>query len=236
MLKIVMFDNDGTLVDSEKLHFDTIGKIAIDHFNVTISHKDWWEHCSGAGHQRIWKWLCEKSQNENVPDEIEFITACKESYTNNLSELKAKPGIEDILKLYRENHTSMCVVSSSPTEVVQAGLTATGLKKYFDGDSVFGVDHKIMKNKPKKPEPDPYIIAGQHFDVNYLNEYNSVVYEDSDNGCKAGFKANSHVIQTTCHESFNHTVANSLYAHKHVKTGAELFRAAHQTLQPSISR
>lgn len=95
-------------------------------------------------------------------------------------EIPLKPGARELLTFFRSNGVKTAVASSSPTQMITHNLTVGGLLPYFDAIvSAQQVEHV-------KPAPDIFQEAAKRLSLAASDCY---VFEDSINGCRAGFAA-----------------------------------------------
>lgn len=97
--------------------------------------------------------------------------------------LPVKPGIPELLESLCGKGTECCVASSTEAEFVKKYIDAAGLGKYFG--EIIGGD---MVSR-SKPAPDIFLKALGNTDPN-----DAVVFEDSENGVRAGISAGIPVI------------------------------------------
>jgi HAD superfamily hydrolase (TIGR01509 family) len=179
-IKLVIFDCDGVLVDSEPLS-------AAAHQNVYARHGHALDlklmfSCIGMKQRDI----IEKIQRETgflLPDSaipeiwVEAEAAIRQG-------LKPTPGIADFLASLK---CQTCVASSSTPERIALSLDAAGLTKYFDADKVFST----TMVKHGKPAPDLFLFAAQRCGV---APEHCVVIEDSPYGVMGAVAANMAVF------------------------------------------
>lgn len=95
-------------------------------------------------------------------------------------EIPLKPGARELLTFFRSNGVKTAVASSSPVKMITHNLTAGELLPYFDAVvSAQQVAHV-------KPAPDIFEEAARQLGLAASECY---VFEDSINGCHAGFAA-----------------------------------------------
>jgi HAD superfamily hydrolase (TIGR01509 family) len=181
---LVIFDCDGTLVDSEWLcNFSTSEVLtAAGHPQYTP------EYCLstfiGAGQSMIWRTVAKES-GQPLPANInqQFIDRVA---ANVDAMAKAAPGIEDVLSALSQNH-KICVGSNGERPNVVGALKATGLLPFFSDDRIFTVEDVVHP----KPAPDLYLHAAKQMGV---APDRCLVVEDSVAGATAGVAAGMKVF------------------------------------------
>lgn len=207
---MLICDNDGTLVDSEAAHFSSINVVVTDNGGSPVSRREWWEHCSGKGHARIWEWLKAREAAFKISRE-DFIAQCGRTYLKDLFNLRAKPGVLSAVRAFNKATGVITpVVSNTQSSVVQRGLSATGLARALG--RVYGADYFEAHHIPKKPAPDSWLHVAALHGVPKDQMHRVVVFEDSEDGCKSARLAGAYVVQIGHHPNLNHTAPKSRYA------------------------
>ena len=176
MIKAIFWDNDGILVDTEKLYYKaskvTFAKIGIDLTNemyaeyfLKQSYGTW--HLAkelGYSDETISELRRERNQlyGKLLETEIEFID-----------------GVEDIM-MELPSKVKMGIVTSSRKDHFEIIHKQTGLLKYFD----FIVTSEDVKNT--KPDPEPYLKA---LELSGMKKEECIVVEDSERGLRAAIAA-----------------------------------------------
>ena len=175
MIKAIIFDMDGVLVDSEPFHIDIENHQFILN-GIPISKE---EHQSYMGSTSVVMWN-KIAKHHKLPLPVEELI--KENrlesirYFSALDIIPVMPGLIDLLEKLQIKNYPMAVASSSYPEIIDLILEKTNLKKYFQ------VVVSSQEAGKSKPEPDIFILAAQKLEVK--PEY-CLVIEDSANGIKA---------------------------------------------------
>lgn len=180
MIKAVIFDMDGVLIDSEPLHL----KFAMELFKTIGVEMSFQEYSKFIGTTSYHMW--NKIINDyKLKYTIEELT---EMERNGFYEFLSSPDmyiepikyIPELLKDLKENDYKIAVASSSPMRLIEFILDKLNIRKYFDslvtGDFV----------ERSKPEPDIFLYAAKKLEV---SPEECVVIEDSHNGVLAAKKA-----------------------------------------------
>jgi beta-phosphoglucomutase len=186
MIKGVLFDMDGVLVDSEPF----ICKAAIMMFSeigVAVSPEDFHPFV-GMGENRYIGGVAEK---HNIKVDIEKVKArTYEIYGNivrgNLSPL---PGVHEFIARCREKGFRLALATSADRVKMEVNLREIGLSAGTFNYIVTGLD---VENK--KPFPDIYLLAAKMIG---LKPEECLVAEDAVSGIKAGKAAGCRCLGIT---------------------------------------
>jgi len=175
MIKAIIFDMDGVLVDSEPFHIEIENRqFALN--RIPISDE---EHQSYMGSTSVvmWNKIAEHHKLPIPVDElIEQNRLESIRYFSALNEIPVMPGLIDLLEKLHTKNYPLAVASSSYPEIIELVLAKTNLRKYF---RVVVSGQEAGKSKP---EPDIFILAAQKLQV---KPEHCLVVEDSANGIKA---------------------------------------------------
>ncbi len=183
MIKAVIFDLDGLLIDSEPIAYGVLQDM-IKPYGGFITLDDYINNYLG----RTVKFSVDKITNDyNMPlsseENLKEYFKFEEKRIDVGIPLK-KGGIELLLYL-KENGYKTIVASSSVRERAEKILSYHNISKYFD-DLVFG--YEVPRGKPY---PDIFLKACEKLNV---SPKEAIVLEDSGAGIKAGFDAGVPVI------------------------------------------
>ena len=183
MIKNIIFDFDGVLVDSEVLVAKSFSRYLYNR-NIDFDEK---EFSKFAGKKTI-QVVSELSSLFNIPNKQSFFNDIM-SLANNMysNELQAVFGATNFLK--NTNHNRF-IGSNSPKERILRGLKKVGIDNYFNENSISSSD---LGGNPK-PEPDIY---QRLIDIDNLDKEETIIIEDSSFGIQAGVAVGVKVIGLT---------------------------------------
>ena len=153
IIKAIAWDIDGTLIDSEPLHLESLLAVCKLH-NVDIS--DLTDDCFvGVNLFDVWTVLEKRFRPDVVRDDwIDEINSYYAAHANKMSPLPS--AVETVKALHRAGLTQVAV-SNSNRSVVDANLRALGL------DDILSWSLSLDDVAPKgKPDPFPYMQAAKH--------------------------------------------------------------------------
>jgi len=183
MIKNIIFDFDGVLVDSEILVAKAMKKYLAGR-KIKFEEK---EFSKFAG-KKTFQVISELSSLFNIPDKESFFNDIM-SLANALysNELQVVFGVNHFLK--NTNHNRF-IGSNSGKERIVRGLKKVGINNYFNEDSISSFDI-VGKSKP---EPDVY---QRLIDIATLDKKETIIIEDSAIGIQAGVATGVKVIGLT---------------------------------------
>lgn len=177
MIKAIIFDMDGVIVDTEKVH-DKADNIVLKRFNAKLDEEDY-IYGMGRGAKEVWTHLKEKY---NLPPSIEkLIAERRENYFEMLKkELKPIDGAIELVKAFKKRNTKIGLATSSSVKEIKIILNKLNIAKYFE------ITNSAENVANSKPAPDIFLKTAKD-----LNEKpkNCVVIEDTFNGVKAARRA-----------------------------------------------
>ena len=183
MIKNIIFDFDGVLVDSEILVAKAFAKY-MQNFGITINDREFANYAGSKTVQTIELLSAKYSIKNQQKFFDDIMDIASNIYKNELTVVNgANKFLEEIsLNLY--------IGSNSTKERIVEGLNRVKLNKFFKPKQVYSFD--LVKNP--KPHPDVYLKA---IEDNKLNKDETIIIEDSVVGVKAGYSANVKVIGLT---------------------------------------
>ena len=184
MIKAIIFDMDGVLVDSEPFNIE-IEKRQFELNHLSISEEEHHQYM-GVATDVMWREIA-KRQSLSLPVETLIEQNKTESihYFTELKEIPVMPGLVDLLEKLTLKNFPIAVASSSFLEIIELILQRTGLRKHFQ------VVVSSQEAGKSKPEPDVFLLAAKQLGI---NPQDCMVIEDSANGIKAAKAAGMRCI------------------------------------------
>ena len=180
MKKLIIWDFDGVIADTEHLATDKYVELAKKH-NISLTRNDVIKYIVGKGQHKQLETLISLGKKvdadivKQINDEISATVNKNISLTDN---------IEDIFRL---KEFSQCIATGNSLNGIKARLNPLNLDRYFNKENVFSASFVAQG----KPEPDLFLYAADK--MNYAPK-DCIVIEDSTYGIMAGIKANMTVI------------------------------------------
>lgn len=191
MIKAVLFDMDGVIVNSEHLQFES-HKNALAKKGIKISMKDYMDFGICRSTLDFYKNI---SEYKKVDFDIEKTRKLKkEFFINNVKTLKSRKGVIKLLKDLKKEF-KIGLVSSSRKEIISSVLRQLNIENLFEV-ILSGAD--ISNNKP---HPDPYLTAAR-----IIGEppEDCIAIEDSFHGLKSAKNAGIKCIVIPSEYTINH--------------------------------
>lgn len=183
MIKLVIFDVDGTLVDSEVVFVKAaIKNMEVNGYNIPMS-----AIMGIIGQNRVAGQKLIESTQDDFFDYDKYIKNYEKIRSEILEKepLKLKKGALNILNYCKEHGIRMAIATSTARDKQTKVLTKLGIIDYFDY-MVFGDE---IKNS--KPAPDIYLKVYEHYNI---DKDEMIIYEDSKNGILSAHNAGIRVV------------------------------------------
>jgi beta-phosphoglucomutase len=174
----VIWDLDGTLIDSSRMHFDAWRELLAPEG----VHLDWPGFITGFGRRNA-DWLPELLGPEIAQADVVRIGDAKEArYRDMVREagLALLPGVLESIRALRADGWRHAVATSAPAENVAIILEVTGLAGLIDG---WAAAEDVARGKPA---PDVFLLAAERIGV---APERAVVVEDAAAGVFGAHRA-----------------------------------------------
>jgi len=182
MIKLIVFDLDGVLVEAKNIHFEALNK-ALVQYAIT-----WEEHLSIYDGLKTNQKLEMLHERKELPKEyFKDIWEAKQKYTlEALSDLKESDQLKVCMNTLVASGYKIACCSNSIRKTVLTVLSKLGIIEYFD----LIISNEDVTNS--KPHPEMYWKAMSKMTV--LPE-ETLIVEDSPYGLLAANRAKAHVLR-----------------------------------------
>lgn len=184
MLKAVIFDMDGVLVDTEPLADLHFSKFLRDQFSIEVE-PGFFRRFRGNTSKHFWEIIINEFNLNTTCEEI--IKIAQPRYLNFLikSGLEPIPGIIELINDLLKENVRIAVASSASDKRIKTILEVIKLSDKFE--VIISADH--IKNS--KPHPEIYLIAAKTLEV---DPKDCIAIEDATNGVISAKSAGMKVV------------------------------------------
>lgn len=187
-LEAILFDVDGTLCDSDPLHYQAFREMLQEiGFNggVPITEDFFVENIAGKHNEDIAELL--------FPDDIprgRIFVEDKEAMFRKLAsgQLTAVSGLYKLKKWIEDRGLKRAAVTNAPRPNAELMISSLGLSDFFQAVVIGG------ECEHAKPHPEPYLKG---LDLLKASKEHTIIFEDSVSGIKAGVAAGVATIGIT---------------------------------------
>lgn len=184
MIKTVIFDMDGVIVDTEPVHHFAYDQ----HFkelDIAVTPEMYAEF-TGSSTKNIYSIIKDRF---NLSDEVQALVEGKRRLFNaafdHKEDLYLLEGVEDLIKELHAKGMQLVLASSSANETIDRIFTRFQLHPYFT--------YKVSGEDFPKSKPHPAIFL-KAAELSKTSAENCIVIEDSTNGIKAANAAGIYCI------------------------------------------
>jgi beta-phosphoglucomutase len=204
MVKALLFDLDGTLIDSEQFHLDCWNQILIE-AGIRLDMDDWIANYSGVPMPANAKRLIEKYGLPVAHDEL---VRERESVTLNrlqTVDINLMPFANETLEFFKEKGLTLALVTGSASPDVDAIFKRNGMNKYFD---LIITRSDVAESKP---HPESYELCCRKLG---LSPNECIAFEDTVNGVKSAKAASlvCYAIQARACEHLKLDAADKIFS------------------------
>lgn len=196
LIKAVIFDMDGVLIDARDWHFESLNK-ALKLFGSQIPRYDHLVTFDGLPTKKKLEML---SIEGSLPLKLhDFINELKQKYTGEMVYAKCKPIFQHQYALANlKNHGyRIAVCSNSIRKTIDLMMEKSGLIEYLD----FFLSNQDVAHA--KPHPEIYLKAIERLG---FNPNQCLIVEDNQNGIKAALASGAHLLKIGSPSDLNYNL------------------------------
>ncbi len=185
----IIFDHDGTLIDTETPDLKACQTLFAEH-GLSLSVETWAEKIVGRmdGYHDLFGEVIRVSRNGVTAASL--WQRLRELWQINLENVELMPGVANLLPQLRAQGYPLAVATASDRNWTSRWLTHFNLLPYFQ---VIATSDDVINNKPA---PDVYLFAAQQLGV---APQRCLVFEDSLVGAEAAQSAGMTVVAVPSH-------------------------------------
>jgi len=184
MLEAILFDLDGTLADTDSIHFAVWQDILV-RYDLDIDRTFYRQRISGRTNSKIIKDIIPQLTLE---DAWQLATEKEETYRRLANSLLPTPGLEQVIELTDRTSIKRAVVTNAPED------NALYMLKVLRLTGIFSTIIMAKDAPPGKPDPAPYKLALNRLEV---DSKNAIAFEDSAAGIRSAVGAGIYTIGIT---------------------------------------
>lgn len=211
MVKAVIFDMDGVLVDSMPYHADA-WIIVFAEAGIYIKRQDVYE-VEGSNHEGIIRLIFKKAGRTPAPEDFEELSLKKREVFARINNVEVFEGIHDCLD-FLKNRCSLGVVSGS-----DKGVVMELIERFFPDTFEAIVTGNDVKEG--KPSPEPYLKAVEMLGI---RKDECIVIENAPLGVESAKRAGLYCV------------AIPTYVEKERLKNADVVLESHAALKDYVAR
>lgn len=202
-INTLLFDLDGTLIDSEFFHFECWNEI-LKQWSVELSYDTWLKQYAGIPTPKTASILHQKYA---LPINLSHLIQIRETMTAErlkTKEIGLMPYVSEVIPFFFNKDITLAVVTSSSRSTVETIIKKNGLGNYF---KLIVTRSEVSKSKP---DPESYNICCEKLGI---DKEQCIVFEDTVNGVKAAKAAGliCYAIQGNFSEHHQLTAADKIF-------------------------
>ena len=184
-LEAVIFDFDGTIVDTEKVYYQTMKKLTKEWLGEKLDKMNYIKNVSGTNAETSKKYFEQRYNMKNYDDFEEAIT---KEILDNYHTAEVLPKIPETFKFLKNNGVKIAIASNGMVEHIEHGLKEKNLVHYVD---TIATKYEVENSKPA---PDVYLKAAEKLGVAIEN---TIAVEDSKPGALGAAASGAYLILQT---------------------------------------
>ncbi|MFW6296761.1 MAG: HAD family hydrolase [Halothece sp.] len=177
MLSAILFDLDGTLVNTDPIHFKTWQTVLSD-LEMSIDRQFYDSRISGRTNAEI---VSDILPHLSLEDGLKVADKKEAQFRELANELTPLPGLKAVLDWTNQNALKQAIVTNAPKANATFMLESLNLK------NTFPIVILAEEAPQGKPHPAPYQMALKRLAV---SSEKAIAFEDSPSGIKAAVAAN----------------------------------------------
>ncbi len=200
-IKAILFDHDGTLVNSEITHYN-MWQVILKSYGIVLTREEYVQHYAGIPTTSNSMRMVSDYSSLVVPPST--LAKEKNAATSAFLSRESFPlmvGAKECINEFKDQGFKMAVVTGAGGEGVRVTINSHNLHGYFStvvsGDDV----------DRSKPAPDCYLLAAKRLGVN-LSE--CLAIEDTESGVAAAVAANIPCVAVSSSMSKNHDFSKAI--------------------------
>lgn len=195
MLKVVIFDFDGVITDSEILHLRAFNRV-LTQYGIEIAKKEYYKDYLGLTDVDCFNLIAERNRPKLDGQQIKNLVKQKNEIFEELAKTEGRiiEGVRDFMQMLQKSNVPMAICSGAVRAEIELILEQARLR------SLFAVIVSAEQVKKGKPHPEGFLITLKKLNgvvVSPILPGQCIVIEDSHWGLEAAKKAGMHTIAVT---------------------------------------
>ena len=143
-LEAVIFDFDGTIVDTEKVYYENMRDLTEEVLGQKLDKMDYIKNVSGTNEETSKRYYNERYEMSSE-DYDKFEAEITKRILDNYHNAPVLPGIAELMEYLHAHGIKMGVASNGKREHIETGLQRKGFEKYI---SVIATKAEVSNPKP----------------------------------------------------------------------------------------
>ncbi len=200
-IKAILFDHDGTLVDSETKHYD-MWKIILESYGIDLTLEEYIQHYAGIPTISNAETMTNRYSSLSIPASvlIDAINSATKLFLSTQT-FPLMKSAREVINYFNKQGLKIAVVTGAGGEGVKNTINSYDLKSSIStvvsGDDV----------RKSKPAPDCYLLAAQRLG---LHASECIAIEDTENGVAAAVEANITCVAVSGSMSKHHDFSKAV--------------------------